>query len=179
MGRSSLTVSKPLQNADAIVLLAGSYEERAPAAADIFLSGNAKCIILANDGVRRGWSSEYQRNLFSIERSEEALVKRGVPRQSIIRLPFLKSGTIYDALAVRDYVVRYSIHSILLVTSDYHTRRTLWTFQKIFQQLSVTVGIEPVRTPSIFYPSIMLEYIKFAYYLIRFGWLGDIPVVGV
>ena len=100
-GRSYLTVSLPLIKADVIVLLAGSYEERAPHAASLFSAGSADCIILTDDGVRRGWSRKHQRNLYSSERCTEELVQRGVPRQSIIALPFYKSGTVYDAIAVR------------------------------------------------------------------------------
>lgn len=172
-GRSALTVSVPLENADAIVLLAGNYEERAPVAAARFLAGNAKKIILANDGVRRGWSREHQRNLYSIERSEGVLVKCGVPREAIVRLPFLKSGTVYDALAVKDYLSRHNIRRILLVTSDYHTRRSLWIFERVFQQIPITIGIKPSTSSAGLFFEIALEYIKYGYYLLRFGVLGD------
>lgn len=176
-GRSVLSVTRQLRDAEAIVLLAGNYEERAPSAAAMFLAGKGRSIILANDGVRRGWSREHQRNLYSIERSEKELVRCGVPLQAIIRLPFLKSGTVYDALAVRKYVDKHNIHSILLVTSDYHTSRTLWIFQRVFKQLPVTIGIEPTPSSSSYISSVASEYIKFAYYLIRFGWLGNIPEI--
>jgi uncharacterized SAM-binding protein YcdF (DUF218 family) len=179
VGRAALKVSMPLVNADAIVLLAGSYEDRAPFAASIFLAGKTNKIILANDGVRSGWSRAHQRNLYAIERSEELLVKLGVPRQSIISLPFRKSGTVYDALAVREYVSKHDIRSILLVTSDYHSRRTLWIFQRVLRQLPVTIGIEtaPSYLALAYFPKILLEYFKSVYYLIRFGWLDDIPLI--
>jgi uncharacterized SAM-binding protein YcdF (DUF218 family) len=174
-GRSFLTVSRPLKKADAIVLLAGSYEERAPHAAALFSAGSADSIILTNDGVRRGWSRKHQRNLYSFERSTEELVQRGVPRQAIIVLPFYKSGTIYDALAVREYVSSHNIGSILLVTSNYHTRRSLWIFRRVLQQLPVTIAIEPTRSTASMIPGIAVEYVKLAYYLIRFGWFTTIP----
>jgi uncharacterized SAM-binding protein YcdF (DUF218 family) len=174
-GRSFLTVSRPLKKADAIVLLAGSYEERAPHAAALFSAGSADSIILTNDGVRRGWSRKHQRNLYSFERSTEELVQRGVPRQAIIVLPFYKSGTIYDALAVREYVSSHNIGSILLVTSNYHTRRSLWIFRRVLQQLPVTIAIEPTRSTASMIPGIAVEYVKLAYSLIRFGWFTTIP----
>lgn len=168
-GRSPLTVSMPLKSSNAIVLLAGGYEERAPVAASLYQDGYAGLILLTDDGVRRGWSKEHQRNLYAIERSEIELVKRGVPQQAIVRLPFRKSGTIYDALAVREYVIKQKLRSILLVTSDYHTRRSLWTFQKALRQLPVSITIAPANSHVLSLSDIALEYIKLAYYRIRFS----------
>lgn len=168
-GRSFLTVSIPLKKSDAIVLLAGSYEERTPVAASLYKAGYAGCILLTDDGVRRGWSSEHQRNLYAIERSEIALAKSGVPLQAIVRLPFSRSGTVYDALAVREYVIKHNIRSLLLVTSDYHTRRTLWTFQKVLRDLPVNIIVTPTASYASFIPDIMLEYIKLVFYRVRFA----------
>jgi len=175
-GRSYLTVSLPLIKADVIVLLAGSYEERAPHAASLFSAGSADCIILTDDGVRRGWSRKHQRNLYSSERCTEELVQRGVPRQSIIALPFYKSGTVYDAIAVRNYATSHNIGSILLVTSNYHSRRSLWIFQRVLNDLPVIVAVDPSRSSARLIPDIAIEYIKLSYYLIRFGLLENIPV---
>jgi uncharacterized SAM-binding protein YcdF (DUF218 family) len=176
-GRSFLTVNVPIKKADAIVLLAGSYEERAPHAAALFSGGVTGSIILTDDGVRRGWSRKYQRNLYSYERSTEELIQRGVPRQSIIVLPFYKSGTIYDALAVREYVHKHDIGSILLVTSNYHARRSLWIFRRVLKHLPVTVAIDSSSSSATLIPDIALEYVKLAYYLVRFGCFNDIPGV--
>ena len=172
--RSFLVVQIPAVKSDAIVLLAGSYEERMPLALSLYRAGMAERILLTNDGVRRGWSSKHQRNLFTTERSVEDLVQQGVPRQSIVALPFLRSGTVYDALAVRDYVIKHNVRSILLVTSDYHTRRSLWIFQRVLQTLPVTIGVEPAQSSAMLFPGVILEYIKSAYYLIRFGWLDNL-----
>lgn len=172
-----LNISIPLKNAEAIILLAGSYEERAPVAASLYHAGYGRCILLTNDGVRKGWSREHQRNVSSIELSAENLIRRGVPQPVIISLPFRKSGTVYDALVVREYIRTHNIRSVLLVTSDFHTRRSLWIFQLLLKKLPITIGV--VATPTKFsgIPEITLEYLKFAYYIIRFGWLGDIPNV--
>lgn len=171
------SVSIPLKHPEAIVLLAGSYEERSPTVVSLYRAGFAGRILLTDDGVRRGWSKEHQRNLYTTERGVNDLVQQGIPRKAITSLPFLKSGTVYDALAVRDYALKNNIRSILLVTSDYHAHRSLWIFQRVLQQLPVTVGIEPAPSSATIFPEIMLEYIKYVYYLIRFGVLDDIPDV--
>lgn len=168
-GRSALTVSMPLKISDAIVLLAGSYEERGPVAASLYRAGYAGYIILTDDGVMEGWSREHQRNLYAIEQSESDLVKRGVPLPAIIRLPFHKSGTVYDALAVKDYANKHKLRSILLVTSDYHTRRSLWIFQRVLRNLPTNILIAPASSQTPFFPDIVLEYLKLTYYRIRFS----------
>jgi uncharacterized SAM-binding protein YcdF (DUF218 family) len=175
--RPLMTVAVPLEKVDVIVLLAGSYEERAPLAISLYQTGKAGQILLTDDGVRRGWSREHQRNLFTMERAMIDLEKHGVPRHSIVMLPFRKSGTVYDAFAVRDYILKHNIHSILLVTSDYHTRRSLWTFRQVLQKLPVTIGIEPAASSVSLLSDTALEYIKFIYYLVRFGWVEDITVL--
>lgn len=173
-GRLFLSVNMPLTKADAIVILAGNYEERVPHAAALFSAGYANTILLTNDGVRRGWSREHQRNLYSNERSTELLVQLGVPRKSVISLPFFKSGTVYDAMAVREYIHKHKSGSVLLVTSDYHARRSLWIFRRVLQSLPVVVTINPSHSSAALISDIALELIKLAYYLICFGWQDDI-----
>ena len=62
-----------------IVLLAGSSKERLGTAAALFLKGGWDLVLLTNDGVLGGWSRPHQRNLYNVEKSEEALVGDGVP----------------------------------------------------------------------------------------------------
>jgi uncharacterized SAM-binding protein YcdF (DUF218 family) len=171
--RSFLVVQDIHSQSDAIVLLAGSFEERMPLALSLYRTGRAGQILLTDDGVRRSWSREHQRNLYTTERGINELVKQGVARQSITALPFSRSGTVYDAVAVRDFVVKHNIRSILLVTSDYHTRRSLWIFRKVLQPLPVTIGIVPSHSSS--FSAVALECCKLAYYFIRYGVLGEMP----
>ena len=156
------------------MLLAGSYEERVPVAADLYHKGMVEKILVTDDNVRRGWSSKRQRNLYSHERTYEALTAQGVPGQAIVTLPFGKSGTVYDALAVRDYLEKERVGEIMLVTSDYHTRRTLWIFQRVLRNLPVTMGITPAPSPLISLSSLR-EPFKLLYYWLRYGVLNDIP----
>jgi len=173
--RSALTLSIPLENADAIVILAGTYEERVPPAAALYRTGHYQRILLPNDGIRKGWSRELQRSFYGIEQSEAALIRQGVPRQAIVKLPYYKSGTVYDALAVRDYIITHDIRSIVLVTSDYHTRRAHWIFERVLRHLPVTIAVVPAQSRVTLFPEIALEYIKLTYYRIRYGMMDDIP----
>lgn len=172
---AGLRVSTPRAQSDAIVLLAGAFQERAPAAAMLYRDGYAPKIILANDGVFSGWSTEYNRNLYQVEWAEEELVTLGVPRNRIIKLPFYGSATIFDALAVKRYLLKNNMKKIIIVTSDYHTRRALWTFKYMLREYSTDITIYPAISFGIGDNSLAMEYVKNGYYLLRYGMLGMVP----
>ncbi len=161
--------------ADAIILLAGSYQERAPSVAALYRDGSVPVIILANDGVLGGWSSKYQRNLYHIEQVEELLKLSGVPQNQIVRLPYYGSGTIYDALAVSRYLQMHQLQRLLLVTSDYHASRALWIFRLVLKDQSQELGVYGVQSTEPSVKNAVLEYVKMLYYRFRFGLLGLLP----
>lgn len=168
-----LPPSSSLKSIDTIVVLAGNYEERIPAAALLFKQHDSARIVLTNDGVRRGWSPEHQRNLYAIERSEIVLLQAGVPAACIDKLPYSASGTVYDARAVRSYLQSHPAKSLLLVTSDYHARRTLWIFRRALKGMPVAIAVTPVSSGWSSVVPIMLEPVKMMYYWVRFGLLGE------
>ena len=168
---------RALSKADAIVLLAGGYEERAPAAAQLYHAGYAPMILLTNDGVLGGWSAKYGRNLYQIEWAEEELVKSGVPRERIVKLPFHGSSTMHDALEVKRYALDHGLKEIIIVTSDYHMRRALWAFRKVFSGTPVDFSAYPAKSNSIGVWGRTVERVKFFYYLIRYGVLGLKPAL--
>jgi uncharacterized SAM-binding protein YcdF (DUF218 family) len=176
---SGMPVVKALivpQQVDAIVLLAGSYEERLPAVTELFLLGYSNKIVLTNDGVKRGWLLDYNKNLYAIERSELDLIRYGIPKQAIIKLPFYKSGTVYDALMVKQYVLKHNIHSIMLVTSDYHTRRAYWIFNRIMKGTQIEIGVYPAKSRVGFF-GLVKESIKSVYYTVKYGLLDMVPEI--
>jgi uncharacterized SAM-binding protein YcdF (DUF218 family) len=58
-----------------------------------------------------------------------------------------------------------NLNSVLLVTSAYHTRRTLWTFEKAASKndLTIQIGIESAPTGEQTPP-------QFTWWLSRTGW---------
>src|SRR6266550_8978963 len=59
-----LIVARPMDHADAILVLAGSraYFERTRKAAFLYKEGVAPSVLLTNDGEKAGWSRKEQRN---------------------------------------------------------------------------------------------------------------------
>ncbi|MBC7796945.1 MAG: YdcF family protein [Pyrinomonadaceae bacterium] len=175
-----LVVRKPLERADAIFVLSGgsAYIERNDCAATLYHQGRAPKIILTNDGSQGGWSKSEKRNPFYWEFARNELLKKGVPSESIEVLPRTVAGTHDEAVLLRDFVETEKLHSVLLVTSAFHTRRTLWTFDRVLSQYESTqkteIGIESPQmsdSASLFWWSNRIgweniggEYVKSIYY---------------
>lgn len=170
-----LNVHTPLMNSDAIVLLAGAHKERVPAAAMLYRDGYAPRVILTNDGLFSSWSTQYNRNLYQIEWAEEELVKLGVPRENIIKLPYYGSATVYDALAVKRYLFKSGLKKIIIVTSDYHTRRAFWTFRHVLKSYTTEIAVYPAKSFGLSTRQRAIEYVKLAGYLTKYGLLGLVP----
>jgi uncharacterized SAM-binding protein YcdF (DUF218 family) len=177
----SLIVESPLTHADVIVIMSGSavVNERAELAAQLYKSGRAPAIILTNDNQQSSWSSAEQRNPFYYERALALLTAAGVPRGAITILPQPVSGTYEEVTLIRGHVEQQKLNSILIVTSAYHSRRTLWTLRQVFANSNTSVGLVNVP-PGIQSPSpstwwlhirgwrmVAGEYAKMIYYRIR------------
>jgi uncharacterized SAM-binding protein YcdF (DUF218 family) len=149
-----LIVRAPVAHADIIVMMSGSatFHERAQHAAQLYHEGRAPKVILTNDNLQSGWSEQEQRNPFYYERAKDELIQLGVPEQNIEVLMDPILGTYHEACLIKVYSESHNIHSIVVVTSGYHSRRALFTFQKVFSDTATDVGIDPVAagidTPS-------------------------------
>ncbi|MFM9903224.1 MAG: YdcF family protein [Pyrinomonadaceae bacterium] len=152
-----LIVDKPLEHADAIIVLSGSavYKERIQKAAELYKQGVAPRIFISNDGEAGGWSNADLRNPLYVELEQRQLIAAGVSPDAIIILPGIVSGTHSEAEALKNEVTERPINSVLIVTSAYHTRRALRTFEKILTENKVEIGIAhpPAGelTPSSYY----------------------------
>jgi uncharacterized SAM-binding protein YcdF (DUF218 family) len=144
-----LIVERPLDRADAILVLAGStaYVQRTRMAAILYNQGVAPRILLTNDGMKAGWSQDEQRNPPFVELARRRLVAEGVPEGAIETLPQAVSGTNDEATLVRKAFADRRWKSLLIVTSSSHTRRALRTFDRTFSANSLETRIGIVAAP--------------------------------
>lgn len=180
-----LIIEKPLEKADAIWVLSGSsvYIERNQEAASAYKKGIAGKIVLTDDGERSGWSKTEQRNIPYVELAKRELIQQGVLEESIqIISGIVEGGTRFEADVFADEVKKQDLKSVLLITSAYHSRRTLWTFEKALakNKLSIDIGIQSPPTgqqtppPFIWWLSLSgwkivgAEYLKMVYYWIYY-----------
>jgi len=157
----------PPQKSDVIAVMAGGYRERVPTAARLFHDGYGKLIILANDGDRAGWSQRHERNLYKVERAEEELVRLGVPRECIVKLNYSGNSTMFDALAIKRYVLENNIRSLLIVTSDYHLRRSIWICRRLLRNHPATLSACPAKSLNTWFINYVVEYAKLVFYVVR------------
>ncbi|MBK7393992.1 MAG: YdcF family protein [Chloracidobacterium sp.] len=138
-----LIVEKPLEHADAIMVLSGSavYKERTKKAAELYKQGIAPIVIVTDDGERARWFDSDKTNPTIVELEQRELIANGVIPEAIRVLPGKVAGTDDEAKALRDEIAARPLGSVLIVTSAYHTRRALATFEKILAGKNVTLGI--------------------------------------
>jgi len=182
IGAKLLITEAPLETADAIVVLGGSanFKERSREAAKLLLGGRAPRILITNDDVRGPWSVTDQRNLFFYERSLEEIKKAGVPADSVEVLMKPVASTHEEAELVRQYAEEHGLHSVLVVTSAYHSRRALWVFSRVFRGTGIQTGLVNVEPgyqsprPATWWLSIRgwrlvpTEYVKMVYYVVKY-----------
>ncbi len=178
-----LIVSTPLTRADAIVVMSGSsvYYERTERAAEYYRQGLANRVLLTNDNLRGEWSSAEQRNPFFWERARNNLLRLGVPEERLEVIGQPVTSTYEEAEALRDYAVAHQLHSLLVVTSAYHSRRALWTLERVFANTGIQLSLQSIetgeQTPAPLtwwlhvrgWRMVVGEYAKNVYYRIYFG----------
>ncbi len=167
-----------MSQADAIIVLSGSavYKERTKKAADLYKAGVAPQIFISDDGAHAGWLDDERTHLPFVELEQRSLIANGVMPDAIVVLPGTVSGTDDEASLMRAELEARPVRSLLIVTSAYHTRRALRTFDKILSGTGIEIGIESPppgdRTPRPGFwwlsprgwQTVALEYVKIAVY---------------
>lgn len=113
-GLPLLSVEKPLAKADAILILGGEAEARPRAAASLFQQGEAPLLFVIGAG--------------DSEASVRVLREAGVPAERIQVEP-TSTSTLENALFSRRLLEAAGVKRALIVTSNFHTRRGLATFE--------------------------------------------------
>ena len=132
-----LIVNRP-QHADAIVVLAGETDRRPALGLQLLQQGYAPRMVLdvpANAKI-------YDETMLQIS---QQYVRELPQAQSVIICPIYGLSTKAESQDVSQCLRTLGIHSILVVTSDYHTRRALSTFRHELpgMQISVAAATDP------------------------------------
>lgn len=121
-------VEDPLENADALIVLSGDnfYADRATRAAELFREGKAPLIVASGRRLRP--------NAGVAELMEHDLMERGVPKDKILRFTHDADSTREEAEALVKLAKTRKWRKTIVVTSNYHTRRARYIFNKVFPQ---------------------------------------------
>lgn len=116
-------VDEPPETSDVIVVLSGdNYDaERATRAASLFKSGMAPRVLATGRALR-----SYATTTDLMKRD---LVEHGVAADAIVPFTHKADDTRDEAAAVSEFVAQHGWKKILLVTSNYHTRRAQYIYE--------------------------------------------------
>ena len=134
----SWIVNEPAAHADAILVLGDDnfYGDRATEAAQLFRQGVAPLVVASGRRLRPGAGMS--------ELIEHDLIERGVPKENVLRFPHDADNTREEAVALRRLAKEKGWKSVVVVTSNYHTRRVRYIFQKVFPS-GVEVSVASAR----------------------------------
>jgi uncharacterized SAM-binding protein YcdF (DUF218 family) len=171
---TALVVSAPLSSPDAIVSLASHEWERLPAAAELARRYPRAVVVLTLP------QPVNEFNCHDCFHRTERLMKAGVEMERIQIVPLTERGTFGEAVATRAFVSKHNLKSVLVVTSPYHTRRSLATFRQVLEGAAVSVGVVPASATSPARPPrwwatpydrayVRYEWAAVFYYWFRYG----------
>jgi uncharacterized SAM-binding protein YcdF (DUF218 family) len=140
-----LIVSDPPASADAIFLLNGGLRVRPQRAAELYRDGYAPKVVITRAAPEVLIGHEQFRSVTDI--ALEVLREEGVADSSLILLPAPGGArsTEDEARALEAYLRDRPVRRLLVVTSDYHTRRTRWTLRRELDRPSLDLRMVPAR----------------------------------
>jgi len=121
-----LVVEDQLERSDAIIVLSDDnfYADRATRAAELYRQNLAPTVVAS--GVRlRPYAG-------ISELMTHDLVERGVPKERVVPFPQDADNTREEAEALKTLARQKGWKSVIIVTSNYHTRRARYIFRKVF-----------------------------------------------
>jgi uncharacterized SAM-binding protein YcdF (DUF218 family) len=121
-------VDDPPVHSDAIVVLGDDdYSgDRAARAAELYRQGWAPTVV-ASGRMLRPYAGIAELEAHDLEAD-------GVPQSAILQFPQRAEDTREEAVALRGLVAQHAWHSVLVVTSNYHTRRAQFIFGRVLPQ---------------------------------------------
>jgi len=134
----SWIIEDSLDKADALIVLSDDnfYGDRATRAAELFREGKAPVVVASGRRLRP--------KAGIAELMEHDLVERGVPKEKILRFVHDADSTMEEAEALRKLARERKWRNLIVVTSNYHTRRARYIFRRLFPQ-GIEVRIASAR----------------------------------
>ena len=172
------------QPADFVMILNGGENSR-PFAADALMKTKLAQHVLITECASSP-AVDDNLTLPHHEIDRQILIKRGVPAADITILPAQATTTFDEAKALAAFLADKQDVRVLVVTNDYHTRRSRWVFAHV---LGNRIGqLSFVSAPSDDCPAdcwwrtlsgvmfVPTEYLKFAFYVVYYDQLGNLAV---
>lgn len=127
---SFLVINEPPKKADAIIVLSGG-ENRIQKGISLYKEHYAPYIILSNA------NEDYM---------EAYIIRDNIPKHSVL-LETKADSTYKNALYTKDIMSKHHMKSAIVVTSNFHTRRTKMNFDKVYKDTGIQFTYVGVDTP--------------------------------
>jgi uncharacterized SAM-binding protein YcdF (DUF218 family) len=131
-------VEDTLEHSDAILVLSDDnfYADRATRASQIYRQGLAPMVVASGRRLRPYAGIA--------ELIEHDLIERGVPKDKVLRVAHDADNTREEAKVLAQLVKQRKWRSVIVVTSNYHTRRARYIFSHVFPE-DVKIRISGAR----------------------------------
>jgi uncharacterized SAM-binding protein YcdF (DUF218 family) len=128
---------------DALVVLMGQWDTRAPGAAALYRRGVAPVVLMGATGPGP------EPDLSESALNRAVLLRSGVPAEAVRVLEGARpvTSTREEALRVLDYVRAHPARRVTVVTTAFHTARSRRVFRKALGPLGVDVRMAAVADP--------------------------------
>ena len=143
-----LLYEDPLRHADAIFVLAGARAERWMEAVDLYHEGIAPRIVLSPGRLEDAELVLRDRGVrfpMDAELARDAILQMHVPATAVSVLGGSMDNTAQEAAAVHQLARAQGWHTIVVVTSKYHTHRAAFAFQREFDDTHVDIIMRASR----------------------------------
>jgi len=147
-----LVVDEPIRPADALVVLAGARVDRWLEAVDLYHEGKGKAILLSPGYLEDSEVRLRARGIrypAATDLIRDAMVQMGIPADVIVSIPEGMDNTAHEASAAHRIARERGWTSIIVVTSPYHTRRSLFAFQRELKGTGIDVQVRGTRYDDI------------------------------
>ena len=139
-----LDAEDPLRPADAIFVLGGTRLERQLEAADLYLEGMAKTIVLTEELLDGGQTALRERGIpfqTGAQLARDVLIRLGVPASAIVIPPLAHDSTAHEARTLRGLALHYRWRRVIVVTSRLHTLRAGYAVRRELKGMDESVEV--------------------------------------
>ena len=143
-----LIVEMPLDKADVLVVLAGGNASRWLEATDLYREGYAPHVLLSpgySDPVGDQLRARGIRFPTDVEIVRDVMTQVGVPASALEIMPRGYDNTADEAVGARIIAQQKGWTRMIVVTSQYHTRRSLFAFERELRGTGISVQIQGSR----------------------------------
>ena len=173
----ALVVRDRPEKAALLFVLSGHLIWRAPLAARLYREGYAPRVLVTGSGTSDYFLLLSGESLTDAEVAGRVLARLGVDPAAMVLVKKGGTSTYEEALILRDYVDTHAIGSVIVVTSNFHSRRARWIFGKVLGTRPVDLAFveaETTFTAGDWWRreegliTVANEYTKLVYYFFRY-----------